>query len=245
MMENKIALVTGGSGAIGRAIALELAKKEYNIVLTEHKAPCKMVAKEIEEIGRRTLVIDADVANLNDTKEVIIQIKKKFGRLDLIVNNAGLNPPTPVEEIEEDEWDLVMSVNLKSTFFYSVRGVELMKTRGGSIVNISSQNAKDGGTLSGAHYAATKAGINVLTVRLAREFAPYRVRVNAIAAGAIASTMTKQFPPEIYTEFLKKIPLEREGKPEDVAAAVGFLVSDSASWITGEILDVNGGMYMD
>ena len=244
-MTNKTAIVTGSSGAIGRSIALELAEKEYNIVLTEHNASCKKVGEEIEKIGRQVLVISADVTNLNDTEEVMRQTKKKFGQLDVIVNNAGLNPHTPVTEIEASEWDWVMAVNLKSNFFYSVLGVELMKKRGGSIVNISSQNAKDGGTLSGAHYAAAKAGINVLTIRLAHEFAPYSVRGNAIAAGPIASAMTKQFPADIYAEFIKKIPLKREGKPEDVAGAVSFLVSDSASWITGEILDVNGGMYMD
>lgn len=245
-MENKVAIVTGSSGGIGREIALGLARDGYHIILTEHKASCENVAHDIEKIGRRALVIRADVASLRDIEEVMAQTKKQFGAFDVLINNAGLNPRTPIQKIEESEWDQVMAVNLKSTFFYSVLGLELMKKKGeGSIVNISSQNAKDGGTLSGAHYAASKAGINTLTIRLAREFAPYHIRVNAVAAGPIASAMTKQFPSDVYADFLKKIPLGREGKPEDVSAAVRFLVSKSASWITGEILDVNGGMYMD
>lgn len=245
-MKDKIALVTGSSGSIGRAISLELAQRGYHMILTEHQVPCNELAMEIQKSGRQVLVIHADVANLEDTERVLEQTKERFDGLDVLVNNAGINPPTPVIEIEEAEWDRVMAINLKSTFFYSIHAFKLMKHKGGGrIVNISSQNAKDGGTLGGAHYAATKAGINVLTVRLAREFAPYGVTVNAVAPGPIASDMTKQFPPEAYKALLKKIPLGREGKPEDIASAVGFLISEAASWITGEILDVNGGMYMD
>jgi len=245
-MKEKIALVTGGSGNIGRAISLVLAKQGCHIVLTENTTPCKEAAAEIENLGKEALVIRADVSDVSETEKVIAQIQERFGGLDVLVNCAGINPFTPVLEIEEAEWDRVMAVNLKSYFFYAVHAFKLMKESGkGRIVNISSQNGKDGGTLSGTHYAATKAAINVLTVRLAREFAPYGVTVNAVAPGPIASAMTEQYDPEVYKAFLTKIPLGREGFPEDVAAAVAFLASDSASWITGEILDVNGGMYMD
>jgi len=174
------------------------------------------------------------------------QTNEQFGGLDVLVNNAGLNPHTPILEIIEEEWDHVLAANLKNYFFYCIHAFPLMKGRaGGRIINISSQNGKDGGTLSGVHYAAAKAGINVLTIRLAREFAACGITVNAVAPGPIASVMTKQYDPAVYEAFLKKIPLGREGQPQDVAGTVAFLVSESASWITGEILDVNGGMYMD
>jgi 3-oxoacyl-[acyl-carrier protein] reductase len=242
----KIALVTGSSGAIGQAISIALAKRGYDLVLTERRGSCDEVTRAIDKLGKRFLLIHADVSNLKDIENVLNRTQERFGGLDVLVNNAGVNPHTNVFEIDEAEWERVVATNLKSTFFFSVHAFSLMRRRGGGrIVNISSQNGKDGGTLSGAHYSATKAGINVLTIRLAREFAPHGITVNAVAPGPIASAMTKQDTSEVYQAFLKKIPLGREGKPEEVAAAVSFLVSDSASWITGEILDVNGGMYMD
>jgi 3-oxoacyl-[acyl-carrier protein] reductase len=245
-MGEKVAIVTGGSGDIGRAISLDLAKQGYHLVLTQHRGSCDEVAHEIERLGRQVLLIHADMANLKDLKELISKTVNRFGGLDVLVNNAGINFHTPLFEIEEKEWDKVVDTNLKGTFFLSLYAFKIMKEKnGGRIINISSQNSKDGGTLSGAHYAATKAGINVLTIRLAREFAPYKITVNAVAPGPIASAMTKQAPPEIYQAFLRKIPLGREGKPEEVAAVVAFLASESASWITGEIIDINGGMYMD
>jgi len=245
-MVEKAAIVTGCSGDIGRAIALDLAKQGHNLVLTQHRGSCREIVHEIERLGNQAYLIHADLANLNDLKEVISLTKEKFGALDVLVNNAGINFHTPLFEIDEKEWDTVVDTNLKGTFFLSIYAFQIMKERnGGRIINISSQNSKDGGTLSGAHYAATKAGINTLTIRLAREFAPYKITVNAVAPGPIMSAMTKQAPPDVYQAFLKKIPLGREGKPEEVAAIVTFLASESASWITGEIIDINGGMYMD
>ncbi len=245
-MKTKVALVTGASGSIGRAIALKLAAEGCDLVLTEHRSCCEEVRKEINEIGRKAVVYKADIGRASDTADVMALVKKEFGRLDILVNNAGLNPHTAVANISEAEWDLVMATNLKGVFFYSMKALEIMKEqKWGRIINISTQNSKDGGTYSGAHYAASKAGINVLTVRLAKEFAPHGITVNAVAPGVVASEMTKQIPQDVYAAFLKKIPLGREGLPEDIAAAVSFFASDSASWITGEIMDVNGGMYMD
>ncbi len=174
------------------------------------------------------------------------QVAEEFGRLDVLVNNAGIYEVLPVEEISEAQWDRVLDVNLKGAFFCCQAVVPAMKRQGeGRIVSVASSAGKAGGTLAGAHYSVSKAGVICLTKQLARELGPYGITVNAVAPGRIDTPMIRVASDEENEAFVRRTPLGRLGTPEDVAGAVVFLASDAASFITGEIVDVNGGLLID
>ncbi|MCO6042221.1 SDR family NAD(P)-dependent oxidoreductase [Thermococcus alcaliphilus] len=238
-LKGKVALVTGASRGIGRAIAVALAKKGCNVVI--NYARDEENAKKTEEMcrayGVETLVVRTDVSNREEVREMVEKTIQKFGRIDILINNAGILGKTinPME-ISDEEWDRVLGVNLKGAFIVTQEVLKYMKK--GKIVNIASITGKDGGTV-GAHYAASKGGLIALTFNLARHLAP-NILVNAVAPGPVATDMIN----EEMRERLRKLSLTGEiAKPEDIAHAVIFLLENDH--ITGEVVDVNGGRLMD
>ncbi|NLF12380.1 MAG: SDR family oxidoreductase, partial [Anaerolineaceae bacterium] len=202
------------------------------------------VVREIEAGAGRALAVRADVTRPADAEAIVQAAVETFGRLDILVNNAGTYPSADIVDMDEAQWDLVLAVNLKGTFLCSQAAVRRMIAQGrGTIVNVASVDAKTR-TTGNAHYAAAKAGVISFTRTLACEMAPHGIRVNAVAPGWIA-TKTLKAKSDRWKRAIEEIPVGRLGTPEDVAEAVLFLVSDVAGYITGEVLDVNGGMVMD
>lgn len=243
-LKGKIALVTGSTKGIGKAIAFELAKEGANLVInSRNQSEAEQVGHQIhDEMGVKTLALRADVSNIEEVKTLMKKTVDYFGRIDILINNAGVFEICPFLQISEDTWDKIIDINLKGTFLCSKLALPIMvKQKSGVIVNMSSMAAKTGGILPVAPYAASKAGIIALTKALAREFAPYGIRVNAVAPGVIKTKMAESQA----EEKRKIIPLGDLGEPEDVAKAVSFLVSDDAGYITGEVIDVSGGLVMD
>lgn len=238
-LKGKVALVTGASRGIGRAIAVALAKKGCNVII--NYARDEENAKKTEEMcrayGVETLVVRADVSNREEVREMVEKAIEKFGRIDILINNAGILGKTiNPREISDEEWDRVLRVNLKGAFIVTQEVLKYMKK--GKIVNIASIAGKDGGTV-GAHYAASKGGLIALTFNLARHLAP-NILVNAVAPGPVETDMIN----EEMRERLRKLSLTGEiAKPEDIAHAVIFLLENDH--ITGEVVDVNGGRLMD
>jgi len=245
--EDRVALVTGAGRGIGRAIAIALAREGANVVVNDLDAhSAEETANEIKAIGRGALAIRADVSNSTEVSKMVERTIETFKRIDILVNNAGIFSSVPLDNMTEDEWNKVMNVNLKGVFICSQAAMRFMKKqRSGKIVNLGSLAAKVGGIFAGADYAASKAGVICLTKSLAKQLAPYGINVNAVAPGVIATEMTKNWPNDVKENFLRQIPLGRFGTPEEVAEAVLFLVSDSANYITGTTIDVNGGIRMD
>ena len=244
---NKVSIVTGGAQGLGKAIALELAGKGSHLVVGDvNLEAAQRVTEEVHALGRRSLALRVDVSNARGVSEMADRVVKEFGRIDILVNNAGICQVVTIEKMSEEDWDRVMAVNLKGVFLCSkaVMGV-MKKQRSGRIVNMGSLAGKVGGIATGANYSVSKAGVICFTKALARELAPYGVTVNAVAPGVIETDMTRGITQGDFTNYLKTIPLGTIGSAEDVSHAVAFLVSDEARYITGEILDVNGGMLMD
>lgn len=246
-LEGQVAIVTGGARGIGAAIGRALAQEGARVALADvDLAAAQRTAAELPPPGGPGWALAVDVADREAVQAMVSQVQAEFGRVDILVNNAGICPLTPFEEIEEAEWDRVLAVNLKGAFLCSQAVVGLMKERGyGRIINISSVAGKMGGVMVGAHYAASKAGLLALTWCLARAYAPYGITVNAIAPATVDTDMTRAWPEEVRQNLAQSIPLGRLGRPEEVAAAAVFLASEEAGFITGEVLDVNGGFLMD
>jgi len=204
------------------------------------------VKKQIEKGKSKVIAIPCDITKSSDVKEMVDQVRKRFGRIDILVNNAGIIRRGTIETVTEEDWDRVIEVNLKGTFNCCKAVAEIMKSQKyGKIVNVSSIAGKMGDITSAPGYGPSKAGVDALTKTLARQLAKYGINVNAVAPHAIETEMSAQWSEERRKEIIASIPLGRLGKPEDVANAVLFLASDEASFITGEILDVNGGALMD
>jgi 3-oxoacyl-[acyl-carrier protein] reductase len=246
-LEGKVALVTGAARGIGRAIALTLAKEGADVIVSDVNFPgAQQVAQELEAMGRRALAVRADVSILSDVQSMFQKVVEEFGRLDILVNNAGIIRRGSLEDHPDADWELVLAVNLKGTYYCSREAARIMKRQGyGRIVNISSVAGKVGDLASAPSYGASKGAVNTLTKSLARELAPYGITVNAVAPHAIETEMSAEWSEEKRRLILAQIPVGRLGRPEEVAAAVAFLVSDEAGFITGEILDLNGGYLMD
>ncbi len=213
------------------------------VINSRNQSEADKVAHQIhDQVGVKTLALRADVSNIEEVKTLMKKTVDYFGRIDILINNAGVFEICPFLQISEDTWDKIIDINLKGTFLCSKLALPIMvKQKSGVIINMSSMAAKTGGILPVAPYAASKAGIIALTKALAREFAPYGIRVNAVAPGVIKTKMAESQA----EEKRKIIPLGDLGEPEDVAKAVSFLVSDDAGYITGEVMDVNGGLVMD
>ena len=244
-LKEKVALVTGAAQGIGRAIVLLLAQKGADIIVSDiNLEKAEETTKEIEAIGRRTMAIRADVANTNDVERMVEAILERFGQIDILVNNAGIAKDKLILRMTEEDWDAVLNVNLKGTFNCTKAVVRHMsKQRRGKIVNIASVVGQMG-NVGQANYSASKAGVIGFTKTIAREFAQRGINVNAIAPGYIETPMTEALPEKAKEELKRMIPMERLGRPEDVAKAVFFLVSDASNYITGQVLNVNGGIYM-
>ncbi len=244
-LEGKTAIVTGAAQGIGRAIAEALARQGADVAVCDLDPGRSQEAVEaIRAMGRRALNVKVNVADWDDVKAMADHVLKEWGRIDILVNNAGVTRDGLLIRMKEEDWHLVLQVNLNGTF-YCTKAVlpPMTKQRSGRIVNIASIVGVMGNA-GQANYAASKAAVIGFTKTVAREYASRAVTVNAVAPGFIDTAMTQGLSPEVKEALLKQIPLGRLGQPSDVADAVCFLVSDQASYITGQVLHVNGGMLM-
>ena len=246
-LRDRVAIITGAGRGIGRAISLTLAREGAKVCLVDIDTErLEAVQAEISGSGREALTLLCDITKMSQVTEMMGWIKETLGRVDILVNNAGIIRRGTIETVTEEDWDRVIEVNLKGTFNCCRAVVDMMKQQGyGKIVNVSSIAGKLGDITSAPGYGPSKAGVDALTKTLARQLAQYGVNVNGVAPHAIETEMSAQWSEERRKEIIASIPLHRLGKPEDVAEAVLFLASDEASFITGEILDVNGGALMD
>jgi len=237
--------VTGAAQGIGRAIALLLARNGADIVVSDiNLEKAEETAKEIRAIGPKATAVKVDVSNLSDVERMVEALIEKLAKIDILVNNAGITRDKLILRMTEEDWDAVLGVNLKGTFNCTKTVIRHMaKQRSGKIVNIASV-VGEMGNAGQANYSASKAGVIGLTKTIAREYAQRGINVNAIAPGYIETPMTDALPEKAKEELKKLIPMERLGKPEDVAEAVFFLVCEESSYITGQVLNVNGGIYM-
>jgi 3-oxoacyl-[acyl-carrier protein] reductase len=244
-LEGKKAVVTGAGRGIGRAIALALAGHGADVaVLDMDEAGAGETAGLIEQTGRKSLALGVNVSSLKAVEEAINKILDLWDSIDIVVNNAGITRDNLLVRMKEDEWDSVIAVNLKGSFNLSKAVARsMMKQRSGCIVNIASIIGMMGNA-GQANYAASKGGLIALTKSLAKEMAPRGIRVNAVAPGFIATEMTDKIPEKLRDEMVSAIPLRRMGEPDDVAAVVSFLTSPSAGYITGQVIVVDGGMYI-
>lgn len=245
-LENKTALVTGGSRGIGRAIALTLAEYGADVAITYTSSAdaAEEVKKEIEAKGQKAKAIQADAVNFDKAEEVISELVEDWEKLDILVNNAGITKDNLILRMKEEQWDQVIDVNLKSVFNYSKAVAKpMIRNRGGSIINISSVVGLSGNA-GQSNYAASKAGIVGFTKSYAKELASRNIRANVVAPGYILTEMTEELSEKVLENIEAETPLGRAGNADEVADAVAFLASDLSSYITGDVLRVDGGMAM-
>jgi 3-oxoacyl-[acyl-carrier protein] reductase len=243
--KGKVALITGGGQGIGRSIALKLAREGSDIAVVDvNLEKARDVAVEAEAMGRKTMALKADVSVPEETEEMTERVASDLGAIHILVNNAGITRDALVLRMKEDEWDQVLKVNLKGPYNCTKSAVKFMsKQRYGRIVNIASIVGLMGNAGQG-NYSASKAGLIGFTKTVAREFALRNITCNAVAPGFIETQMTHALSEKVRESLASQIPMRRLGTPDDVAEAVLFLASDAAGYITGHVLNVNGGMYM-
>lgn len=244
LLEGKTALITGGARGIGRAIALAFAAQGANVAFSDlhYDEAAQTLEKELEALGVKAMGFASDASNLEASDKLAEAVASGFGRIDILVNNAGITRDTLLMRMTEEQWDMVIQVNLKSVFNLT-KAVQkyMLKQRSGSIINMSSVVGL-GGNAGQANYAASKAGMIGFTKSVAQELGPRNIRCNAIAPGFIETDMTAGLPEDIKKSWAEKIPLRRAGNPDDVANACIFLASDLSGYITGQVLAVCGGM---
>ncbi|MFQ5454716.1 MAG: 3-oxoacyl-[acyl-carrier-protein] reductase [Nitrospirota bacterium] len=244
-LEGKVGLITGSSRGIGKSIALRLAKAGVNVVITGRDiGKINETVKEIEGVRRETIGVKTDVSDIDEVKNTIDTILERFGRLDILVNNAGITRDRLLLRMNKDDWETVLNINLTGVYNCTKLAIrQMVKQRMGKIVNITSMVGAMG-NIGQANYAASKGGIIAFTKSVAREYAGRGINVNAVAPGYIETDMTSVLDDNAKKELLKQIPFKRFGSPWDVANCVSFLVSDESSYITGQVLHVNGGLLM-
>jgi 3-oxoacyl-[acyl-carrier protein] reductase len=249
-LTGKVALVTGASSGIGRAAAEALAANGARVAINfnRNEAGAEAARAEIVSGGGSAIVVQADVTRASDVESLVGRTVTEFGAIDILVNNAGsLIERLKILELTEERWDEVIDLNLKSAFL-CCRAVaaSMMERKAGAIINVSSIAGRTGGALGSIHYSAAKGGLITFTKGLAKELAPFGVRVNAISPGVIDTPYHEQFSsPEMMKTYASLIPLGRVGTPPEVAKVICFLASDAASYLAGETIEINGGMFMD
>lgn len=245
LLDGKTALITGAARGIGKAIALKFASEGADIAFTDLviNEAAQQTITEIAAYGHKVKGYASNAASFEESQKVVEEVMAEFGRIDILVNNAGITKDGLVMRMSEDQWDAVIAVNMKSAFNFLHAVVPVMaKQRGGSIINMASIAGQTGNP-GQVNYSATKAGLIAMAKSVAKEMGPRGIRANSIAPGYIISEMTEVLPQSVKDEFLHLIPLKRGGLPEDIANAALFLASDLSSYITGQVIAVNGGMY--
>jgi 3-oxoacyl-[acyl-carrier protein] reductase len=246
-LKDRVAIVTGGARGIGEAISLTFLREGARVAVVDaDQERLKIFKKETEKKHQDVMAIPCDITNSSEVAGMVDQVRKGWGRVDILVNNAGIIRRGTIETVTEEDWDRVIEVNLKGTFNCCKAVASIMISQSyGKIVNVTSIAGKMGDITSAPGYGPSKAGVDALTKTLARQLAQHGINVNAVSPHAIETEMSAQWSEQRRKEIIASIPLGRLGKPQDVANAALFLASDDASFITGEILDVNGGALMD
>lgn len=241
-LNNKIAIVTGSGRGLGAATALKLAQDGAHLVVNDlNQDNAKTICAQIEKLGRKTFLSTHDVSDYKQANELVTQIKAQFGKIDILVNNAGITRDSMLSKLTEDKWDEVIRVNLKGPFNMGQACAKvMMENKSGKILNIASVSYL--GNIGQTNYSASKAGVVALTSTWALELARFGIQVNAIAPGFIDSVLTQQMPADIKEKFIQRVPLKRIGQPEEIAELAAFLVSDRATYITGQCIHIDGGL---
>lgn len=244
-LNHNIAVVTGAAQGIGKVIAMLLSKKGASVVVCDINLDmARETADEIELAGGKCLPLKSDVTSVSDAEKLVKETVEHYGSLDILVNNAGITKDNVLLRMKEEQWDQVMAVNLKGTFNVTKAAIKvMMRKKSGTIINIASITGLMGNA-GQANYSASKAGVIGFTKAVAREYADRGITVNAVAPGFIETAMTDAIPEREREELIKQIPVKKLGTPEDVAHAVCFLASEEAHYITGQVIGVNGGLYM-
>jgi 2-hydroxycyclohexanecarboxyl-CoA dehydrogenase len=247
-MSKKVALVTGAAAGIGRQIGLRLAQDGIAIgVLDLARDKAKVVADEIVAAGGEAIALAADISRRDEVSEAVAELREEFGPVTIVVNNAGISAQVPFQKLTDEQWDLMMSINLKGTFIVTqIVLPDMIEAGKGRIVNISSSSAQSGAATM-AHYSASKGGVIALTKTLAQEFGRHDITANNIAPRFVMNTVMseKQFTEDSTRDaIIKAGPIRRQGEPEDIAGACAWLVSDEAGYVTGQTIGVNGGRYI-
>ena len=246
LLDGKVALITGAARGIGKAIALKYASEGADVAFTDLVIDenAQKTVDEIAAYGHKVKAYASNAANFEETHQVVEQIKADFGKIDILVNNAGITKDGLMLKMTEQQWDAVLAVNLKSAFNFIHACVPvMMRQKGGSIINMSSVVGVHGNAAQ-ANYAASKAGLIALAKSIGQEMGRKGIRANAIAPGFIETAMTQALPEEVRKDWMEKIPLRRGGTPEDIADVATFLASDMSSYVSGQVIQVDGGMNM-
>lgn len=247
MLRDKVAIITGSSRGIGKEIAMLYVKNGASVVInypTEHEEEdARLTVEQIRELGGEAVAICANIAKFDAAKELIQKTVEKFGKIDILVNNAGITKDMLLTRMKEEEFDKVIEVNLKGTFNCSKHAISAMMKKGGAIINMASVVGITG-NIGQCNYAASKAGVIAMTKTIAKEYARKGIRANAIAPGFIDTNMTSVLRDDIKEQINSSIPMKRMGSPEEIAKVALFLASDLASYVTGEVIKVDGGMAM-